>query len=409
MDALAFSIPCLLSLDFTLIGRLFVAELLLLALMPMLLLFKWRMLTAPMPRTLLMLGLMWLASQVSTDLIRNTPFADYSRGWAKITFTLINFSALYMLLNNNRRRLVLFAVGITIGWYLHHVFNPFPSAQGDPWKFGLALPVTLLLVLGAQRGFKRNSPRIVSLFLFFAAGLNLAMGFRSLAGICFVTAMFLFLQLHQSRLVTRISHGRLVLIFAIGIIGVIGFMEFYGFAARDGMLGAQAQSKYETQASGKYGVFLSGRTEILVAMQAIADSPIIGHGSWAKDPKYRNMLYKLGDATPIQQITMRNLGLIPTHSFITGAWVEAGLLGALFWAYVLWLIVRNLIYLHQMHEVLSPLITFVSFLMLWDVLFSPFGFDRRVVVPFFIIVVMFSWEIILANRRATQAAARAPT
>ena len=74
LDALVFVIPCLLFLEFRLVGRIFAPEVLLIALAPALLLFKGRLLTAPMPRTLLMLGLLWLFSQVATDLIRDTPF-----------------------------------------------------------------------------------------------------------------------------------------------------------------------------------------------------------------------------------------------------------------------------------------------------------------------------------------------
>ncbi len=98
-------------------------------------------------------------------------------------------------------------------------------------------------------------------------------------------------------------------------------------------------------------------------------------------------------------------GLIPSHSFIFGAWVEAGILGAVFWAYVLWLTGRNLVYLSQMQEVLTPLIAYLSFIMLWDVVFSPFGFSQRLHVPFYIIVVMFCWDVVLAQRRSRIAGA----
>ncbi len=197
IDALVFAIPCLLFLELTLVGRLFLSEVLILALAPALLLFKWRLLVAPMPRTLLLLGLVWLLSQVTTDLIRDTPFQDYSRGWAKIAFTMINFATLYMLLHNNRRRLVLFAMGLVVGGLLQHTFNPSQLSNVEPWKFGLAAPVTLLLVLCAQRGFEHNLPRMVALFMLVAAGINLINNFRSLAGVCFVTAMFLFIQSRQ--------------------------------------------------------------------------------------------------------------------------------------------------------------------------------------------------------------------
>lgn len=408
IDAYVFVIPCLFFLEFQLVGRLFAPELLLIMLTPILLLFKGRLLFAPMPRTLLMLGFLWLLSQVVTDLIRSTPFEDYSRGWAKITFTLINFATLYILLHNNRRRLVLFAIGMVVGGYLRHVLNPsgYEETIAGAWKFGIANPVTLLLVLSSQWAFTRHAPRVPSLFLFFAAGLNLVNGYRSLAGICFVTAMFLLIQSRRSRPGARISRSRLVLVAVMGVIGSIGFVKFYGYAARGGLFGIEAQYKYIAQASSKYGVLLGGRMEVLVAMQAIADSPIIGHGSWAKDARYRSMYYKLSGMSAKQQLMVSDSGLIPTHSFITGAWVEAGIIGAVFWAYVFWLTVRNLVYLSQMREALSPLIAYISFLFLWDIVFSPFGAERRLLVPFFIILVMFCWDVVLAHRRSNHTVTR---
>ena len=92
-------------------GRIFVPELILIGLLPFLLMTRGRLLADPLPRTFLMLAALWLASQVLTDLIRETDFRDYSRGQVKIVFTAANFCALYMLLYGSRRRLVLFALG----------------------------------------------------------------------------------------------------------------------------------------------------------------------------------------------------------------------------------------------------------------------------------------------------------
>lgn len=411
---MVFAISSLLFLEVTIVGRLLVIELLLLALLPMLLIFKGRLLAAPMPRTLLLLGLLWLLSQVATDLIRDTPFVNYSRGWAKITFTLINFTVLYMLLHNSRRRLVLFAMGMVVGGLINYSVNPSIHAQtaAGAWKFGLAAPITLMMVIGAQRSFERATPRTVSMILAFAAGLNLVNEFRSLAGICFVTAMFLFIQSRQSRPGARLSRRRIVIITVFGLIGAVGFLEFYSYAASEGLLGAKAKQKYEIQANKQYGVLIGGRSEILVSIQAIADSPIIGHGSWAEGAEYAGMFLKLSGRTARQRAQIRALGMgpgsIPSHSFIFGAWVEAGLLGAVFWAYVLWLTGRNLVYLSQMQELLTPLIAYISFIMLWDVVFSPFGFDRRVLVPFYIIVIMFCWDVVLAQRRSRMTGAAPP-
>ena len=52
-----------------------------------------------------------------------------------------------------------------------------------------------------------------------------------------------------------------------------------------GLFDESLSSKFEGQAKGDYGVLVGGRPETLVAMQAIRDSPIIGHGSYPVDPK----------------------------------------------------------------------------------------------------------------------------
>src|SRR5258708_14335741 len=87
------------------------------------------------------------------------------------------------------------------------------------------------------------------------------------------------------------------------------------------------------------GVLLAGRNEFLAAGSAIRDSPFIGHGSWAKDPKYKAILYDR-----LAELGYRKMGpelesdVIPSHSYVFGAWVESGILGAVFWCWALWLI-----------------------------------------------------------------------
>lgn len=53
--------------------------------------------------------------------------------------------------------------------------------------------------------------------------------------------------------------------------------------------------------------------------------------------------------------------------------------------------------LYMMREPLSPIVTFVGFLMLWDILFSPFGGIRRVTLPFNVVMMMFVWEALRSS------------
>lgn len=407
-DVLIGAIPCLLFLEITIVGRLFASEIILLGLFPFVLIAKGRLLIAPLPRTLITLGLIWLGGQIVTDIIRDTPFQDYSRGWAKISFTLVNFAVIYMLLHNNQRRILFFAVGLVIGGILDYYISPGELAAGDPWKFALGAPVTLLIVLVAERCFARSVPRVVSAVMAAAAGVNLVMGFRSLAGICFLTAVYILLQWHRSRPRLRVSGRRLAFLSILGIVASVGFVETYGYAARQGMLGPVAQSTYETQVASQFGLILGGRTEILVAGQAILDSPIIGHGSWAKGAEYARLLMEYKGFLPWTWFMARHSEIIPSHSHLFGAWVEAGILGVFFWGFVMLLAFRVLLHFHQLREDLTPLVIFICFVVLWDVLFSPFGAERRILAPYYIVVLMYAWDVVLAYRRTQIAQPRAP-
>jgi O-antigen ligase len=89
---------------------------------------------------------------------------------------------------------------------------------------------------------------------------------------------------------------------------------------------------------------------------------------------------------------------------VMGAWVEAGIMGAVFWIGVLSFPVRVLKQLYTTRDRLTPLVAFAVFLMTWDILFSPFAAWARVMVPFYI-VLMVSY---LPSTRRKAKAGRAP-
>jgi len=192
---------------------------------------------------------------------------------------------------------------------------------------------------------------------------------------------------------SRLNVRSVVTISASIIIGLIGILWTYKYAATAGMLGEEAKGKYESQSSGQYGLLLGGRTEMLGYLPAIYDSPMLGHGSWAKDPTYliaeRQALAIMGYTTA-EDVSIDALqeGLIPTHSYIFGAWVDAGILGGFFWVWIFVLTARTLLRAYPGTALLLPLVSFVAFELLWDILFSPYGAEERIIFPFYVITLM---------------------
>lgn len=217
------------------------------------------------------------------------------------------------------------------------------------------------------------------------------MGYRSYAGICFLTAVYLFIQWLwniKDKQKVKFTSKNLLLIVLACIAASFIFLKTYEHMAQQGILGEKARQIYEQQVSGELGLLIGGRSEILVSCRAIMESPIIGHGSWAKDYRYANELIYLKRMLGYYPGKSNDLGLIPSHSHLFGAWVEAGIVGAVFWVWVLSLPIRGMVMLIRTNEMLTPLFAFYSFLLIWHILFSPFGAELRFMIPYYIIVMM---------------------
>ena len=132
--------------------------------------------------------------------------------------------------------------------------------------------------------------------------INIALGSRNTGGVCLAAALYLlvadFLR-KKAKAGSKLKAGTVLAFSLFIIVGSIGILQAYQYAARSGYLGEDAQKKYEMEASGKYGVLLGGRTELLASLPAVYDSPILGHGSWAK-----NRIYYIGEVRALLAVAI---------------------------------------------------------------------------------------------------------
>jgi hypothetical protein len=389
LACVAFLVPALSVIEVHYIGRLFASEAMLLFLLPALILNRDAPRLSGFAIAVVALALVWLIAQVSTDLIRESAPNDYWRGWAKIGFTLTNFIAIYLLVGYDRQRLFLFSLGIVLAGVLDFILTPDAAALGDSWKFGMGGSITLLAVMSCCLHPVARNTLVGPLILLSLTAINLLEGFRSLAGICLITAVYLVLAplfLSDKRTATRNAFCLLASL----LIASVACLTLYGFVAAKGWLGEEARVKYEQEASGPFGVLIGGRAEVLASLAAISDSPVIGHGSWAPDTGYVALLERRLEELgyPSRDYVT---GLIPTHSHLFGAWVEAGLFGVPFWLLPIVLSVRALIRPAR-RDALYVLIVFIAISLLWDVLFSPYGAERRMLLPYFLVLLIYIFE-----------------
>lgn len=381
-------------LSFNIGGTLFGSDFMLIIGLPILVTTGYEVLLYKPVRRVLILGCFWLASQIVTDIVRHTSTADFARGWLKIIFTLAQFCVIWILVHNSQRRCILYVLGLALATVFRSVTFKSIFFILDPWKFGYAFPSAIGVLLLVNFLMRKRYSVYFLIPIVLLAMVNVYEGFRSEAFILMITAVVThgYKSLRQSG--KSLSRRRLVILAMTVLVAGAAVNWVYGYAASHFWLGETSYQKYEAEANGAGGVLLGGRSEILASSSAVADSPILGHGSWAKDPKYVWIMiqrlsalgYRTKGYNAEQQAESEN-GSIPTHSHIMSAWVDAGILGAVFWAYILYLMMRFLLTLTG-EEPFLPLAMFQVTLLIWDILFSPYGAERRFSVTFFVALVL---------------------
>jgi hypothetical protein len=408
-DVACFLIPTLAFWYGHLGGLLYATDVCLLAAFPFVLYRHRTWLQIKPVRKFLYLGLLWLAAQVLTDVVRHSPFEDYSRGWLKILLTLAHFATIALLIRQSQRRFILYGAGLVLGGVLTFFIAPGEAAEDYPWKFGLGLPITLLVCLVA--GMLARRRRVAAMTMLAAIGaINLVVGFRSLGAVCAVAATYSYFQLSPKLADSRLRKRRTVLTVAGLAAGVLGIYAIYALGVQSGLFGEAEQEKYELQSTGSGGVLLGGRIAFLAASAAIIDSPLLGHGSWAKDPVYKAILLASMTELGYENTDVVAEGeddLIPSHSYLFGAWVESGIMGAVFWFWVLWTTARALIRASG-REPLLPFFLYIGLFLIWNVLFSPYGADGRFTATYFVYAMILFALYSQAARPANSLASATP-
>jgi hypothetical protein len=306
------------------------------------------------------------------------------KGIARVVFFGLDFMLLAILINNRTRRMIIFALSIAA---VMLVFSR--EFRGDfltEWKFGISSSVTVLALLGCSYYYARKKYRNCILIYLVIVVLNLKFAFRSQMVVDLVAAVLTIPIFDRIGLPAgaRSSNMAKTLkpILLLALAGGAAFLasETIKFAAKQGFFDEDVAEKFESQSQGKLGVLFGGRPETLVAIQAIRDSPIIGHGSFAADQRYldlkADLMYENGYSdTDESEDAFGNA--IPTHSHLTMAWVESGILGGVLWIYILVLVIRAIVRVTTLRPPLSPLYCYLLVNFVWDILYSPFGSINR--------------------------------
>jgi hypothetical protein len=347
---------------------------------------------------ILCLLMLWLLGQVVTDLYRSTPRMDWLRGQTNIVVFALDLIGFSILLKGNQRRQMIFLFGLAIGSGLSGKLQPTLQGEGMALKFAYSLAGLYFALWASSLFYRRGQHLIAGLFVLGDLVFSVVFNFRSIVLQVFVAACLVFPIIPEWIGRVRIlppagTRARVFTIIAIALISGSVTGKVMTALAASGALGHEAQAKNQNQtqtgSESGLGILLGGRPEILVSSQAVWDSPILGHGSWAKDPKYRRMLLDIESEYGVKVVNEEQNTdyLIPAHSHLMGSWVDAGILGAVFWIYIFVLACKALIRAVMSQVPVKPAYVTLVVIFLWDILFSPFGGLRRVTVSFILVII----------------------
>jgi len=384
-NVLLFLLPATMGFRVNLVGQLMISDLLVVFVFGVMLLRRMLRLKLPYLKLLMGMYLLWFGGTVFSDLINHTSLVNMIRGWSRVGLFGLFLFVIFNLIKARRDRFVTAMLGLAVGNFFT-VMLVTVNVIGGPltgplWRygFGFGLTVILVLILGALR-FNRRSRGLMVLLL---SPVHLLLSARSLFLRTFVAAVFSVLSFKVRSRRGRTMAGIVLLVilsFGLGLGEII-----YGKIVSSGVLGDEALRKYQIQSMGGEGnLLLGGRSESLISLVAIRDKPIWGHGSWAYDEKYMTLYRTLLEQRGLLANLSSDASRIPAHSVLLGSWVENGIGGAIFWAGVAILALKAVV-----QGVLGPKpADFLLFLaivtLLWDISFSPFGAERRVMLPIFI-------------------------
>ncbi len=324
-----------------------------------------------------------LLSQMISDVVNGSNTNDLLRGWANVLMAIFLFMFLIRYLNERISLIIFFLFGQIVRLI---VFDPIEltgemTLDNMPFfKFKL-VPIlsNLILVISWYLLKKRKINKLtLTVFLIIYGLFCMAFDARS-AGLFMILTAIIYFNKH---IIKRITLKKVLLYtFIFGII-FQGLYSIYVSQVLAGNLGGEHSRGSLLRVENPYNpvnLLISGRAETFVAIQAIIDKPVFGHGSWAPDKngKYTYMLYIMSDSEDKFIAEYKDAGkfIIPSHSVLLGAWVTAGLGG--FWAilYIFVLFLKRGISLIGDRKIQnSPYILILIYYLLsggWIFLFSP--------------------------------------
>lgn len=314
-----------------------------------------------------------LVGYMISDLSVGTESSQYLRGWGRVVLLLTDCATLMILTAHNRQNLWWFMLGTGVGGIIYLAAN---GVTINTWKLGYGEPISMLVLTLAPLFLPK---RLALLALAGFGALNIVLDYRILGAVFITVAAIIWARPKHADLsaISFAKYAKLTIILAFSLMGI---------AVSTLLTQDEYAARRDASNVGRFAA-------ITVAMRAIAESPIIGYGSWTINQKYADMVRREIEAKRDRSLArVQPLGWgsgFSTHSQILQSWIEGGLLGAAFFFVYGYQLVRAIHWygLRRPVDIFSAAFTFTLIISLWSWMASPFNGSGRIQIAMAVAVI----------------------
>lgn len=365
-------------------------------------------------RNIILLGLFWLLGAYISDVYNDSQTEDILKGLGTIVFFITNLVFSFWALKDNCYRIIWFLSGAFLSSFLRLFMFTSMSLQQqmvengftgvwEVWAVYFIAPAVLIFAFyyyGSHRKLVICAIFLYAVYSIFNMSRNLFLIY-SIVGLLLIA--FGSVRSYREGLIKqRLLQSKSLRYLCLMFLGLVVVKGSYEYLAGQGYLGEDAYQKYEKQVINSKLGLAAGRGEFFMGLYAVKDSPILGFGSFAKDNSNYALrfLQKFDSDNSLAITSVRYRTDIPAHSHIVCAWVWHGLVGLIFWSYIVYLIIIYLWRYLMKDPLLIAFSLLMSFVFLWNIFFSPFmdriGEAMRIV---FLILSMNCIDKLNCNRK----------
>lgn len=402
---LMFFAGALVRIDFHLIGRFAVGEIVLLSVLPFAVGQIGSLRREPKLKLLLYTLLIWILGVILSDIFNGNHFMLFIRGLARPVICLCILIAAYYLMKRDSRCIYFFFIGLLLSGIANfiaptdfRVSEHADLSQISAMSYGTrAFAITpLVYAIASVGGFIlfRASGVLSGVFQILVALAVATILSRTTTGTLFISGLIIIgssflpgigrLFLSEGRIRTTALVASCIL---LSILFTLVYY-LYAYCAYNYLLGEAQYNKFINQTNTVFGntpwgVLASGRHYTMAAILRIIDNPILGAGSWpqAGDTLVRTFqLLGVYNIDPMMNDPYRReIG----HSVIFGIWAQNGILVIPFMVFSAVssakLFIRNLIF----QSAITPLLVPYLLVFLFSLFFNNFNSLVRLEMIFF--------------------------